>query len=397
MGNSVNFKISSVAIKEEATENVYEAPTASTDYIPVKEGFSPEITTEELEREVLDGSREKRAPRKGITGATLPMPVELTTNETEGDAPQVLGLLMKSLLGQERQIATETTTDVGHTVNTIELQLGDGAKFAKGDCIVVKEANDFRYCAVESISGDQLTVFPSMDSAPSDSVVISKASTYYVGSTLPSLSAEVSYGQEQTDRLKGLKVASCSVGITAGALPTCDFSLSGNQGERVTGGAAFSGDYSAVSDPAVAKSACMYFKYESSDEEKMGYESFNLNLDNGLQDKLDACSSTGKGSPTVGQITITGDTNPYMYDQTEALALKRYNAKENDENVSIFVQLFNPSSVDGESEDHVMIYMPRARFTNIQAQNLNDNVVDAISFATAKGDSDNESFFISFV
>ena len=86
MGNSVNFKISSVAIKEEATENVYEAPTASTDYIPVKEGFSPEITTEELEREVLDGSREKRAPRKGITGATLPMPIELTTNETEGDA-----------------------------------------------------------------------------------------------------------------------------------------------------------------------------------------------------------------------------------------------------------------------------------------------------------------------
>ena len=397
MGNSVNFKISSVAIKKEVTENTYEAPTASTDYIPVTEDFSAEITTETIDREIITGDRESVAPKRGIEGATLNVPAELNANETEGEYPQALGDLFEATLGDKRQVATETTTGAGHTTNTIELQLGDGAKFSVGDCIVVKEANDYRYCAIESISVDQLTVFPSMASAPSDAVVISKSATFFIGDTVPSLSAEVSYGQEQTDRIKGLKVDSCEIGITAAELATCSFALNGNQGERVTGGSAFTGDYSAIAEPAVAKSACMYFKYESGDEEKMGYESFSVTMQNTLNDKLDACSESGKGSPSVGKIAITGQTNPYMYDQTEALALKRYNAAQNDENVSIFLQLFNPSSVDGESENHVMIYMPRAKFTNITAANLNDFVIDQIDFATAKGNVKNESFFISFV
>ena len=396
MGNSVNFKISSVALKKEVTENIYEPITGSTDYIEVKDGFVPEISREELEREILDGSREKKAPRQGVESASLPLPVELKANATEGLAPQVLGELFEGLLGQTRSVA-EHTSDAGHTVNTLNMAIGEGVDYSTGDCFVIKEAGSYSRHAVESVAGDVITFFPSTAIAPSDSVVISKSISYYIGSSVPSFSAEVSYGQEQTDKLKGLKVASCSASVTAGQLPTCDFSMSGNREGRVSGGASFTGDFSSNADPAVAKSACAYFKFSNGDEEVMGYETFNLNLENEINDKLDACSSTGKGSPALGQITVGGDINPYMRDAADAQTLKRFSAFDTNEDVSVFLELFNPSAVSGESENHVLIYMPKVRFSNLQAADLNGLVTDAITFATAKGANNNESFFISFI
>lgn len=397
MGNSVRFKLSSVAVMEEVTENTYQAPSSANDYVEVKEGFVPEITREELEREILDGSRERRASRKGVESTSLPLPVELKSSATEGGEPQVIGKLFKGLLGNERSVASDYTTDTGHTANTLNMQLGEGSNFTKGDCFVMKAAGAYSYHAVESVVGDVITFFPSLDSAPADGVVISKSKTYFVGSTTPSYSAEVNYGDEQKDKLKGLKVASCSMAISAGQLPTCDFSLQGNREGREVAASSFDGDFSTLAEPPVATSACAYFKFEDGDEEKLGYETMNVNIENEINDKLDACAKTGKGSPVLGQITVSGDINPYMFDSAEVTALDRFNAFDKDEDVAMFIHLQNATSVDGESENHVMIYMPKVKFTNVQAQNLNDLIVDQVNWVTAKGDNNNETFFISFV
>lgn len=397
MGNSVRFKLSSVAVMEEVTENTYVAPSAATDYLEVKEGFVPEISREELEREILDGSREKRASRKGVESTSLPLPVELKGSSTEGAEPQVIGKLFKGLLGNERSVAADVTTDVGHTTSTLELQLGDGALFTKGDCFVIKASGAYSYHAVKSVTGDQITYFPKATAVPADSVVISKSQTYFVGSTTPSYSAEVNYGDEQQDKLKGLKVASCSMAITSGQLPTCDFSLQGNREGRVVAASSFDGDFSALAEPPVSTSACAYFGFEDGDEEKLGYETMNVNIENEINDKLDACEKTGKASPVLGQISISGDINPYMFDSAEASPLDRFEAFDKDEDVELFIHLQNPTSVDGESENHIMMYMPKIKFTNVQAANLNDLVVDQISWVTAKGDNNNETFFLSFV
>ena len=398
MGQNINFKLSSVGIKKEAVESVYEETTAATDYIEVKEGFVPDYSKEELEAEILTGTREKSDSRNGLESVALSLGVELKASETEGEFPQALSDLFEGLLGQERQVAVASTTSTGHTANTIELALGDGALYSVGDSLVAKIAGDYHSFSIESITGDQLTVMPSYSAAFPDSMVISKSATSYIGDNPPSLSAEVNYGNGNVkDKVAGLRVGSATIGIEAGQFPVMDFALTGSSLTRHDEAPNFNGDFSSLGEQPVAINACMYIKYADGFEEELSYSSANLNLENEISDKLDACSESGKLAPIVGQITISGDVNPYMLDNSEAQVLRRYNTFENGEAVSIFMRMQNPNQTSGETKEHVLIYMPKVKFTQIPAGNNNGIMVDQISFRALKTDNENESFFISFV
>ena len=97
-----------VALVVESTEGVYEATTVSTEYIQaLEDGLEFNKTREELTRDVLGGSVESSASRVGIAEAAGSIGVELAASATEGNAPQSLDILLRSLLGGKRQITSD--------------------------------------------------------------------------------------------------------------------------------------------------------------------------------------------------------------------------------------------------------------------------------------------------
>jgi hypothetical protein len=69
---------STISLMVESTEGTFVAPAAGTDYIEsLSDGLEMTKTIEEIERDVLGGTVEKEASRRGIPEVTGTVPVEL--------------------------------------------------------------------------------------------------------------------------------------------------------------------------------------------------------------------------------------------------------------------------------------------------------------------------------
>ena len=170
---------STVALTEEVTEGVYVPASVGSEYIEVlAEGVELNKTRELLERDLLTDTVETEAARVGIGNVTGSFPLELKASAVEGDEPQSMDKLLRSLLGGKRQITTDQTSSTTHTSTVINFV--DASAFTVGDSVLVKEAGAYEVRPISATSATSITFPFALDNgAPSDAVVVAQVTTYY--------------------------------------------------------------------------------------------------------------------------------------------------------------------------------------------------------------------------
>ena len=383
---------SSIALKEEVTEGLYIVPASGVDYVEVlADGLELNKSRELLERDNLSSTVEAEASRVGIAEVQGAIPVEFKASVTEGDAPQSLDVLLKSLMGDKRQITADQTSGISHTSTLINF--ADTSAFAVGDIVLVKEAGAFECRPISAIVLNTSIAFPfALDNgAPADAVVVAQVTTYYSDtSSAPSFSAEHNLGSGAIkQKADGLRSASMSLdNWSVGQMPTCNFSVQGLNIERADEDALFSPDFSADALPPVALSACMWLGGN-----KLDYTELGVNVENTVNYINSACDADGRISSRITAQKTTVNINPYLDDTDLTLTWDKFN--DNDD-VSVFAYAFNPAATAGEFAEIVAFWIPQGKIIESPVSDT-DGIVSESIVVQAHKSLGNDSAFFSFI
>lgn len=384
---------SSIFLKEEVTEGTYVAPASANDAVEVlEEGLEFNYERDEIERNNLSATIETEASRVGMKQITGSIPIEYKAASVEGDAPRG-DILYKALLGGKRQIASNVTTKTGNSATVLQIQDADISLFKKGDVIVVKEAGAYEarpISAIDTTPGSAtITLAFALDNgAPSDNVVLSQVTTYYHTDGAPTFSATHYAGGEIEEEVSGLRSISASLENYATAqLASWNFAVEGLDLVRSVNTPAFTPDFSNDALPPVLLDACIWINGI-----KVKYSEFSMNIENTKAEILSACSDSGKIGSRFTQFMVTGEINPYMEDDD----VDRFDAFNNNDDISVFGYAYNPTATAGEGKEFVAFWIPQAKVTAIPMGDQDGIMTDNISFKAYRKDGE-DSVFLSFI
>lgn len=395
MAIGVVFNESTVALVPEVTEGTYVAPSAGdgSEYVEVlSDGLEFNKTREELTRNTLGGSVESEASRVGIAEAQGSLAVELRAAGTEGDAPQCLDVLLRSLLGGKRQITADQTSGTTHTSTVINF--ADTSAFRVGDIVLIKEAGAYEVRPISAITTNtSITLaFALENGAPSDGVEVAQVTTYYSDtSSAITFSAEHNIGDQAIkQKVSGLRVASGAIeNFSVGQLPQMSFSLQGLDIARVDENATESAVFTDALPP-VALSACIWISGT-----KTSYTEMSLNIENSISYIQDACNSSGRIGSRITEQTTSLSFNPYMDDADLTKIWDKFN---NNTDVSVFFAAYNPSTTAGEFSNIVAGFLPQAKIIAAPLADSDGIVTEAVEIkAHRSASSSGDSIFLSFI
>lgn len=218
-----------LAIKEETTEGTPIAPTSASDYVAQQDDFSAEPSFDVLENAELKNSLGKAKSILGAENPTASFSHYLRSSGVVAQAPNY-GLLLKACLGAVTIASTEYDTVSSSTTSVIKVNTGEGATFQRGEALLIKDGtNGYRIRAIESISGDDLTIMFKVPTAPGTGVNLGRAVLYYpVNSGHPTLSLWNYLGNGGAiQMLAGCRVTDVSYDFSAGELINGSYSLEG--------------------------------------------------------------------------------------------------------------------------------------------------------------------------
>lgn len=383
---------SSLYLIDESTEGTFVAETLSSQAIePNQDGLEFSLKREEIERKTLTNTIEAVEPRLGLKTVTGSIPMELKAGSMPGEAPRGQ-ILYESLLGGKRSISTTTTTkSSGNTLSFLSIEDADISKFHAGDCVMLKLAGHFQVRPIESVDTTLGSAGLNMAipfEAVLDSLVIEKVTTYFHESASKSFSAAHYIGGEILESVSGLKSISASVdNWTANQTPAITFSVEGLNVTRSPATPSITPDFSNDAKVPVLQSACAYIGNEEVDYSELG-----LSIENTKADLPSACSPNGKIGTRKTAFSVSGSINPYMSDAN----VDRWNKFENGTVTSLFVYAGNPTSVSGEMNQVVAIWIPNIKITNMPSKDQDGVLLDAIEFKAFRKNG-NDSLFLSFI
>ena len=366
-----------VAIKQEATEGVAEAPTLDTDYIQVLEdGLEISPAKEQVERSILTNSIGKITPRVSTKSVSGALPLEYKASGTEGDAP-AYELLINSALGNSRNIAARITTDTGHTVNTLE-KTSHG--LVKGDFIVILEPGAHHSAFVVSATTDQITFAPAMDSAPSDNVEIAESIVYFpANSGQPTFTASVYWANEIREQAIGARVNSLALeNFSTGQIANLNFGMEGLSFDEIDGSAPQTPNYQAGLPPLVLN-AVVYQNGVCVDVNE-----FSLSIENTIAFLTSVKSTDGRLSSRIAERVLSGSFNPYK-DDTD---VSNFTLFDQNTSFEIIVTAQNSSSVAGEFElgSCLGVYLPNCLLTEKVVGDQDGILVENLSYSANRGE-----------
>lgn len=173
-------RASVLAIKEETTVGELIAPTAGSDFIPLRAGYSLSATNEELASDELLNDIGVSKSQIGLPDISGSHPAYLKHSEVEGQAPEIL-LLWESALGTSETYVTEydvvggSTAGTASAAATLVVDTGEGAFFDVGQAVLIKDGtNGYSIRNVASIATDTLTLNFNLDAAPASGVDLGK-------------------------------------------------------------------------------------------------------------------------------------------------------------------------------------------------------------------------------
>lgn len=223
------------AVVEESSEGSLKAPSSGSDFIALQPGFSLNGNVEKLSNEELKGSIGKSQSITGIESPEGSLDHYLYTSGVEGVEPET-HLLIKSVFGDSVTASTEYDTVAASTAGddddaaVIKVDSGEGVNFERGQALLIKDSSGgYSVRAIESISGDDLTLGFNLDSAPGVGVNLGKAILYKpADENHPSLSVwDYRSNGTAVQAMAGAKVSEMSMAVEAGQLVNMSFSFAG--------------------------------------------------------------------------------------------------------------------------------------------------------------------------
>ena len=219
-------RASVLAIMAESSEGTPVVPAGATSFIALQDDFTMEPAFDVLDNGELKSSIGKSQP---IIGAENPKASGSHYLRASGSttAPNY-GLLIKSCLGAVSLASTEYDTVSGSAVGVINVDTGEGASFARGQGLLIKDGtNGYRIRCVDSVSTDALSIGFNLPTAPGTGVNLGKANMYYpANSAHPTLTIWHYLGNGgATQMIAGARVTSMSFDIKAGDLINGKYAL----------------------------------------------------------------------------------------------------------------------------------------------------------------------------
>lgn len=224
-------RASTMAIKEETSTGSLIAPSAGSDYIPLRAGDGITVEINRLEsNEFINnlGATKSYAGKENVTGEH---PAYVKHSGTEGVAPEVT-LLYKSALGASETAAAEYDTVAASTTSLVKVDSGEGASYSVGEALLIKDAtNGYSIRNITSIASDDLSINYNLSTAPASGVSLGKAIL-----VKPATSGHPSFSLWKEDgdggvveAVAGCKTSSIGLTLNAAELAEVSFSYAGTQ------------------------------------------------------------------------------------------------------------------------------------------------------------------------
>ena len=381
-----------VFVTKEITEGVYVAESVAAEAIEVvSDEFTPAKAL--ISRDNKTSSIETVAPRSSTKSISGSLEVEFKSGSAEGDAPET-DVMWESLFGGKRQQTTVVTSAITHTSTLINLVDGDGAKFAVGDSVLVKEAGAFEVRPVSAVvttaSSNSITFPFALDNgAPTNNVVVSKLTTYFHQTGAPTMSITRYIGGVVRQKSVGTRSISAELsGFETGQLAKFGFALEGlTYGPREAGTSPLVTGTFDTSQPAVILNACIFIDGLVIDANALG-----LSITNEKANLTSTCSSNGNIASRFTRFSITGSVNPYLEDDDVA----QWSKFDSNTTFSIFASVGNPTGVTGEIDEVTAIYLPNCKMTEFATGDQEGVATDEIAFSCFRN-LGNDIGFISFI
>lgn len=226
---AISTRNSVLGIRVESTEGTPVLPAAVTDFTAIQDDADMESAFESLANAEVKGSIGTSKPILGAETPSFSFSHYLRHSGVEGQAPDFNDFL-KGAFGAEDLNATEYDTVAASTVSVIKVDTGEGVNFQRGQALLIKDAtNGYNIRAIESVSGDNLTLGFNVPVAPALGVNLGKAVLYYpVNTGHQSLSVWLYQGNGGAlEMMSGAKVTSFEFTAEAGQLVNSTYSVEG--------------------------------------------------------------------------------------------------------------------------------------------------------------------------
>ena len=173
-----NNRASVFAVVEETEEAVLKAPSAGSDFLPLRPGFGMEYKAEELTNDELQSDIGMAKSNKGKESVDGSHDAYIKGSGSEGIVPGI-GKLYKNILGEEGVLAFNYTLTSGSTKSVLKLPTGAGENFFKGQAILIKDGvNGYNIRNIKDIVGDDLHLNFDLPSAPASGVQLGQTVVY---------------------------------------------------------------------------------------------------------------------------------------------------------------------------------------------------------------------------
>lgn len=166
------------AIKKETTAGVYAAPSAGSDFIPLRPGNELAYEPETLENDELLNDIAASKSFVGKEVVTGKHTAYLKHSGVEGQAPQT-SPLYESVMGLLVTPPAEILTASGSTTTTIKLPTGEGANQFVGKAVLIKDStNGYSMRNIRAIVGDDVQLNFAIPNAPASGVGLGRPVTF---------------------------------------------------------------------------------------------------------------------------------------------------------------------------------------------------------------------------
>ena len=225
------------AVKEESSEGQIAFPSAGTDFLALRDGFSMSSSVETVDSDELvnDIGMSKGFLSKETPSGSLPK--YFKHSGVEGQAPDY-ALLLKAVFGTQVAAGTERDTIGGSTAGSstvaaaVIVDTGEGAGFTRGKAVMVKDAvNGYSIRNIKSIDTDTLTLNYNLANAPALGVNLGRSILFAPSADgHPTFSAHLWQAGSNSAYLQsmaGCRVTSCSMEFPANELASISFDYEG--------------------------------------------------------------------------------------------------------------------------------------------------------------------------
>ena len=155
---AIPLRSSTLAVKIETTEGTPQEPTSGTDFVKIQDDVTLSPNAESLENAELTGSIAPAKPIRGIETPTATFSKYLNHSGVEGQEPQY-GPILEALFGNKNIYVSAEATVASATETSITLGAGEGANYARGYGLLIKDgANGFRIRVAEDVVSDTITL-----------------------------------------------------------------------------------------------------------------------------------------------------------------------------------------------------------------------------------------------